>query len=181
MTREIIVRPPMNQIYMHIPVDSLPTPPIEDLSCNHITIRAQCTGSAEFATIPPGANIYIYEESLGDYILQNIKTGSMNNPSIINGIECTSPTKSNRFKLELSGYEEVEGMLIITLGDTYPLHIIFDPIATVELGLGFLIPALAAGSILFLLFEENKKKYKKKHKYNKEKYGHHEEDYKHQE
>lgn len=148
---------------LSISQDNLSIPSIEDLTCNKISVKSSCTGSLEIGTIPPGADIYIFEESIGDYALQSVKTGSVGFPTIINGIECTGPTRSNKFKLQLSGYEEVEGILIITSGETYPLYIIFDPAPLTELGGGFLIPAIAAGFLFFLLFGKKKKKHKKKH------------------
>lgn len=149
-------------------IDSLPIPSIEDLSCNHISIKSSCTGNLQIATDPPMADIYIFEESVGDYILQSTKTGSIGFPSTINGIECTSPTRSNRFKLSFPGYVDVEGILIIESGTTYQLDIIMEPVSPAELGGGGLwLPALALGGLILLLFGRKKKKHKKHH----EKYG----------
>jgi len=133
---------------------------IEDLSCNHVSIRSQCLGSAQIATIPSNADIYIYNDFLGIYELQSVKSGTVNNPSTIYDLECTSPTRSNKFKLSLPGYVDVEGMLDITQGTIYTLEIIMEPTTTVEAGGGLLLPALAAGMLLFLLCRKDKKKHK---------------------
>lgn len=148
----------------------LSVPYIEDLSCHRITTRAQCSGSLQIATIPPGADMYIYEENqiIPDYVLRSEKTGTMSNPTIINNIGCTSSTRSNKFKLSYPGYCNVEGMLDITQGTTYTLDIIMEPYTPVtEFGGGdLLIPALAVGSLFALLFGKKEKKERKDiHKY----------------
>jgi hypothetical protein len=150
-----------NIIYMsHVPLD----PPIEDLACNMINVRATCKGSLQVATIPNGADIYIYEESQGDYVLRGVKTGTMNYPSTIPDIECTSSTRSNKFKLSLDGYIDVEGILDITNENAYQLYIIMERSTVTTLGgEDFLIPALAIGSFMFFLFGDNKKKHKKEY------------------
>lgn len=151
-----------NVIYeSHIPLISVPL--IEDLSCHGIRIRATCTGSLQIATTPSGADIYIYEESVGDYILTSVQTGTMISPSTINDIECTSPTRSNKFKLTLPGYVDVEGWLDITDGNIYQLYIIMEKCTTPgvsEMG-GWLIPALAIGSLFFFLFGGEERKHRK--------------------
>lgn len=133
---------------------------IKDLSCHDISIKAICTGDAQFATDPSGADIYLFEESAGDYVLQSVKTGNMGFPSTINGIECTSPTRSNKFKLRLNGYIDVEGILFIESGTTYPLDIIMEPVSPSELGGGLFIPALAIGFLMAMVLGK-KKKHKK--------------------
>ena len=146
----------------------LSTQSIEDLSCNHIRVKASCLGSVRFATIPNGADIYIYEESQLDYVLRSEKTGTMSNPTVINDIECTSPTRSNKFKLSYPGYCNVEGMLDITEGTTYTLDIIMEQYTPVtELGGGLLIPALAVGALLALLSGRSKKGYIHKYEHHK--------------
>lgn len=65
-----------NVIYSsHIPIiSSVPSfPSIEDLSCNKISIKAICKGSLQIATTPSQADIYIYEETYGDYVLRTEK------------------------------------------------------------------------------------------------------------
>lgn len=141
-------------------------PLIEDLSCHGITIRTACTGSVEIATEPPGASIYIYEESQGDYILQSVQSGTFSNPAIINDIECTSLTRSNKFKLSLLGYIDVEGILKITDGQVYHLNIYMERYSVTEAG-GLLIPGIAIGSLLFFLFGRDKDKHKKPQYYEK--------------
>lgn len=141
-------------------------PYIEDLSCNDIRVKSACTGSVEVATIPPGANIYIYEEVQGDYILQNVQSGTISNPAIINDIECTSITRLNKFKLTLTGYVDVEGILEITQGTVYPLNIIMEQCTTpgVSEAGGLLLPALAIGSLFFFLSGGEERK-RRKHEY----------------
>ncbi len=165
-----------NVIYeSHIPLISAPlisaplisaplisAPLIEDLSCYDIRVKATCNGSLQIATTPSGADIYIYEEIQGDYVFTGAQTGTMISPSIINDIECTGPTRSNKFKLTLPGYVDVEGWLDITDGNIYQLYIIMEKCTTPgisEAG-GWLLPALAIGSLFFLLSggEERKRK-----------------------
>ena len=144
------------------------TPSTEDLSCHRITTRALCSGSLQIATIPQGADIYIYEESQPGYVQRTEITGSMSNPAIIDNIECTSPTRSNKFKLSYPGYCDVEGILDITQGTTYTLYIIMEPYAPVpEFGGGFLIPALAMAAIIVLLLGRKKREDKHKYEYHK--------------
>jgi hypothetical protein len=169
----------MNQTNTHFPIDSLSIPnviytshvplipsdlstqSIEDLACNMINVKATCKGSLQIATIPPQADIYIYEEIHGDYILRTEKTGTMISPSVITDIECTGPTRSNKFKLTLTGYVDVEGILDITDGTIYQLYIIMEKCAITEFGGGgFLIPALAIGGLMFLLLGGDKTKHK---------------------
>lgn len=145
----------------HIPTISM-TPIIEDLACNIINVRATCKGSLQIATIPPQADIYIYEEIYRDYILRTEKTGTMIYPTIINDIECTGPTRSNKFKLTLPGYVDIEGMLDITDGTVYQLYIIMEKCTVKEFGEDFLISALAIGGIILLLFGRDKEKHKLK-------------------
>jgi hypothetical protein len=159
----------------HIPLissgqsDSSSVPSIEDLACNMINVKSACKGSLQIATIPPEADIYIYEgsESQGHYVLQSVKTGTMNYPSIISDIECTSSTRSNKFKLSLQGYVDVEGILDITDGTVYILYIIMEKGAATELGGNFLIPGLAIGSFMFFLFGGAKRKRKQFEDYDK--------------
>lgn len=171
MTTEVIPEQLANSRYFHTNIDSLyprissgiysNIAHIEDLSCNHVSIRSQCLGSTQIATIPSGADIYIYNDILQIYELQSVKSGSIDNPSTIYDLECTSQTRSNKFKLSLPGYVDVEGMLDITQGTTYSLEIIMEPSVTVEAGGGLWLPALAAGMILLLLFRKDKKKHKR--------------------
>ena len=162
-----------NVIYeSHIPlisVRSISVPLIEDLSCHDIRVRATCTGSLQIATTPSGADIYIYEESVGDYVLTSVQTGTMISPSTINNIECTSPTRSNKFKLTLPGYVDVEGWLDITNGTTYQLYIIMEKCTTpgVSEEGGWLIPALAIGSLFFFLSGGEERKRRKLQYYEK--------------
>ncbi len=134
---------------------------IKDLSCNNVVIKPLCVGSLEIATIPPEADIYIYDEIQGDYVLKAEKTGSIDNPIIIPNIECTGPTRSNKFKLSKPGYVDVEGMLDITENTIYQLYIILEPkidqCEVAEAG-GLLIPALAIGSLIFFLLGKEKRK-----------------------
>lgn len=179
MTTETLRILPMSQTSTYFPIDVLPTsnvvytsriplalhgllaPSIEDLSCHKVNIKATCKGSLQIATIPPQADIYIYEEIHGDYVLRTEKTGTMSNPSIINDIECTSPTRSNKFKLTLAGYVDIEGMLDITDGTVYQLYIIMEKCAVTEFGGGnLLIPALAIGGLMFFLLGGDKAKHK---------------------
>lgn len=170
MTTEVISSQLTNSKCIHTNIDSLyprissgiysNIARIEDLSCNHISIRSQCTGSAQIATIPSNADIYIYNDILEIYELQSVKSGSIDNPSTIYNLECTSPTRSNKFKLSLPGYVDVEGMLDITQGTIYSLEIIMEPFTIMESGEGLLLPALATGFLLFLLFRKDKKKHK---------------------
>lgn len=140
-----------NIIYSsHVPIISS-IPSIEYLSCHKINIKTICKGSLQIATTPPLADIYIYEETYKDYILRTEKTGSIISPSIITDIECTSLTRSNRFKLTSPGYTDFEGTLDITDGTIYQLYIIMEKRATTELGGDFLIPALAIGGLLSVL------------------------------
>jgi len=160
--------PTYNVIYeSHIPPISVPL--IEDLSCHDIRVRAICTGSLQIATTPSGADIYIYEESVGDYVLTSVQTGTMISPSTINDIECTSPTRSNKFKLTLPGYVDVEGWLDITDGTTYQLYIIMEKCTTpgVSEEGGWLIPALAIGSLFFFLSGGEERKRRKLQYYEK--------------
>lgn len=133
---------------------------IENLSCHGISIKAACTGSAEFGTEPPEADIFIYEENQGGYIPQNIQTGTISNPSRIDGIECTSLTRSNRFKLSRLGYIDVEGILEITQDGVYSLNIYMEKYSITEMG-GWLFPAVALGALMYLLFGKDKKKTQK--------------------
>ncbi len=171
MTTEVIPIQSTNSAYFHTDIDNLYSrissgiysniARIEDLSCNHVKIRSQCTGSAQIATIPSNADIYIYNDIQQIYELQSVKSGTISNPSTIYDLECTNPpTRSNKFKLSLPGYVDVEGMLDITQGTIYSLEIIMEPFTTVEAGGGLLLPALAAGMLLFLLCREDKKKHK---------------------
>lgn len=165
-------RTEQNTIYKSHISQSIPkliSPLIEDLSCNSITVRAICQGSLHIATIPSGANIYIYEESQGDYVLQSVQTGTMTSPTIIDNIECTGPTRSNKFKLTLPDYVDVEGILDIKNGEIYQLYIIMEKctIPVVTEGGGLFIPALALGSLFFLLFGEEKEKRRKVVDYDK--------------
>jgi len=160
--------PTQNIIYeSHIPLISAPS--IEDLSCHDIRVRATCTGSLQIATTPSGADIYIYEESQGDYVFTGVQTGTLISPSIINDIECTSPTRSNKFKLKLQDYVDVEGWLNITDGNIYQLYIIMEKCTTpgVSEAGGWLIPALAIGSLFFLLFGGEERKRRKLQYYEK--------------
>lgn len=158
---------PMSNIIhtSHIPLTSYgPSfPSIEDLSCNSINVKAVCRGSLQIATIPNGADIYIYEESQMDYVLRNVKTGTMIDPSIITDIECTSSTRSNKFKVTFPGYVDIEGMLDITDGTIYQLYIIMERCAInePETAGGLLFSALAIGGLFFLLFGSRDKKHKK--------------------
>ena len=182
MTTETIQILPINHKDKYSQIDGLPisnivlashiplilyghhVPSIEDLSCNMINVKATCKGSLQIATIPPEADIYIYEESQGDYILRSIKTGTMSYPSTISDIECTSSTRSNKFKLSLYGYVDVEGYLDIIDRTVYQLYIIMERSTVTEFGMGdFFIPALAIGSLMFFLFGEDKNKSKKKY------------------
>lgn len=160
-----IILPIQNIIYAsHIPSIShdQQIPSIEDLSCNMIHVKATCKGSLQIATIPPQADIYIYEEIQGDYVIRTEKTGTMNHPVIIDDIECTGITRSNKFKLKFPGYVDVEGMLDITDGTIYQLYIIMETCpetCVTQFGGGsLLIPALAAGGLMLLLFGGDKKK-----------------------
>lgn len=149
-------------------LSDLSPPSIEDLSCHKVNIKAICKGSLQIATTPPQADIYIYEETYGDYILRTEKTGTMISPSIITDIECTGPTRSNKFKLTFPGYVDVEGMLDITDGTIYQLYIIMEKCAVTELGQGdFLIPALAFGGLMLFLLWGDKRKHKKPEDYDK--------------
>jgi hypothetical protein len=156
--------PSPNIIYeSHRPLNlsGLSAPSIEDLSCNMINVKATCKGSLQIATIPPQADIYIYEEIQGNYVLRTEKTGTMINPSIITDIECTGPTRSNKFKLTLSEYVDVEGILDITDGTIYQLYIIMEKCSITEFGQGdFLIPALVVGGFMLLLLGGDKKRQK---------------------
>jgi hypothetical protein len=156
--------PTPNIIYVsHIPLISSGqlAPSVEDLSCNMINVKAICKGALQIATIPDQANIYIYEEIHGDYILRTEKTGTMSNPTIINDIECTGPTRSNKFKLTLAEYVDIEGMLDITDGTVYQLYIIMEKCAITKFGQGdYLIPALAIGGFMFFLLGGDKTKHK---------------------
>lgn len=162
MTTEVIPIQNNHSLYPRISSDIYSNiARIEDLSCNHVSIRSQCTGSVEIGTIPSGVKIYIYNDVLDTYELQSVTTGSIVNPITIDNLECTNqPTRSNKFKLTYPGYADVEGILDITQGATYSLEIIMEPIAISEEGGGLLLPALAAGTLLFLLFRKDKKKHK---------------------
>jgi hypothetical protein len=117
-----------------------------------INVKATCKGSLQIATIPPQADIYIYEEIHGDYVKRTEKTGTMISPSVIADIECTGPTRSNRFKLTLPGYVNVEGILDITDGTIYQLYIIMEGYTATGLGQeNLLIPALAIGGLMLFL------------------------------
>lgn len=170
----------MNQTNANFPIDSLSipniiytshtplissgslVPSIEDLACNMINVRATCKGSLQIATIPSQADIYIYEEIQGNYVLRTEKTGTMTSPTIITDIECTGLSRSNKFKLTLPGYVDVEGILDITDGTIYQLYIIMEKCAITELGGGdLLIPALAIGGLMFFLFGGDRRKNKK--------------------
>lgn len=162
-----VTLPTQNIIYAsHIPLilSGQDVPSIEDLSCNMIRVKATCKGSLQIATIPPYADIYIYEEIQGDYVLRTEKTGTMEDPTIINDIECTGPTRLNKFKLKFPGYVDVEGMLDITDGTIYILYIIMETCPETEVtqfgGENLLIPALAAVGLMFFLFGGDKKKRK---------------------
>ncbi len=157
-----------NIIYeSHIPLTLVPT--IEDLSCNDIRVKAVCKGLLQIATAPSGADIYIYEEIQGDYVLTGVQTGTLISPSTINDIECTGPTRSNKFKLTLPGYVDVEGWLDITDGNIYQLYIIMEKCTTpvVSEAGGWLMPALAIGSLFFLLFGGEERKRRKLEYYEK--------------
>jgi hypothetical protein len=152
-----------NIIYVsHVPLISsgLFAPSVEDLSCNMINVKATCKGALQIATTPHQANIYIYEEIHGDYILRTEKTGTMLNPSVITDMECTGPTRSNKFKLTLAGYVDVEGILDITDGTVYQLYMIMEKCAITESGGDFLIPALVIGGIMLFLLGEDKRQHK---------------------
>lgn len=159
-----------NIIYMsHVPlILSDTSPSIEDLSCHKVNIKAICKGSLQIATTPPQADIYIYEETHGDYVLRTEKTGSMTSPYIITDIECTGPTRSNKFKLTFPGYVDIEGILDITNGTIYQLYIIMEKRSVTMFGQGdFLIPALAIGGFIFFLLGKDKVKSSKKEDYDK--------------
>ncbi len=134
---------------------------IKDLSCNNIIIGQPCTGSLHIATIPSGADIYIYDDIQDEYILRTEKTGSISSPTIIPNIECNSITRSNKFKLSLSGYVDVEGILDIRDGEIYQLYIILEPdikqCKTAEEG-GMLLALIAGGLLISALFGDKKHK-----------------------
>ena len=156
MTTEII--PPSLMDISHIPR-------IADLSCHGISIRAICTGTVEIATQPPGADIYIYEEVLGDYVLQSVQSGTFSSPATISGIECTSLTRSNKFKLSRPGCVNVEGILEITDGGVYPLNIYMEtcttPTPTVPEMASWFLPGMALAALIFLFAVSDKKKRQK--------------------
>jgi hypothetical protein len=162
-----MIKETINQGSAHLPIYSLPNlniiyeSHIEDLACNMINVKATCKGSLQIATTPSQADIYIYEEIDGDYVLRTEKTGTMISPSIITDIECTGPTRSNKFKLTFPGYVDVEGILDITDGTIYQLYIIMEKCTATELGRGdFLVPALAIGGFMLFLLGKDKRKRK---------------------
>ncbi len=136
-------------------------PHIEDLSCHNVIVKQLCIGSLQIITVPSGADIYIYDDIQEDYILRSEKTGTIDDPTIIPNLECNSITRSNKFKLSLSGYVDIEGILNIKDNTIYQLYIILEPTTyqchVTEAG-GFAIPLLAAGLLLFALLGDKKKK-----------------------
>lgn len=89
-------------------------PSIEDLSCNHINIQLQETGSLHVISYPIGARICI-----NDILCATTEATINNIPSSAIGI-------SHRYKLTYPGYIDVEGDIKIYTDQTAQLVVVMQ-------------------------------------------------------
>lgn len=95
-------------------------PLIEDLSCNHVNIQLQETGSLHVISYPTGARICIND------VLQ-LCTTTEPEGATINNIPSSPTGISHKYKLTYPGYVNIEGNIKIYTGQTAELIVVMQP------------------------------------------------------